>query len=183
MTIPDRVTFAGSAPSLLVGRAREQALLRERLAAACACNGSLVLIGGEAGIGKTALAEAMCRDAIAQGARVLVGRCFDLAETPAYGPWRYLFERYHPNGDPPLPPAFSEPGQVGAVASQAALFRQVVDFFRALTARHSVVLLLDDLHWADAATCDLLRFLAQSVDTLPLLVIVAYRSDELGRQH
>lgn len=183
MTIPEHATFAGGASSLLVGRAREQAILRERFAAACAGNGNLALIEGEAGIGKTALAEALCRDATEQGALVLVGRCFDLAETPAYGPWLYLFERYHASGGPPLPPAFSEPGQVSAVASQAALFRQVLDFLRALTAQHPVVLLLDDLHWADAATRDLLRFLTQSIDTLPLLVIVAYRSDELGRQH
>src|SRR6478672_3441172 len=170
MTVPERVTFAGSAPSPLVGRAREQAILRECLAAACAGNGSLALIGGEAGIGKTALAESICRDATEQGARVLVGRCFDLAETPAYGPWLYLFERYHTDGGPPLPPAFSEPGRVGAVANQAALFRQVLDFLRAITAQHPVLLLLDDLHWADAATRDLLRFLAQSIDTLRLLV-------------
>jgi len=176
MTVPDHSMVAGSAPSLLIGREREQAILREHLAAALAGNGSLTLIGGEAGIGKTALAEAICRDATEHGARVLVGRCFDLAETPAYGPWLYLFGRYHSDGGPPLPPAFSEP-------SQAALFRQVLDFLQAITAQRPVVLLLDDLHWADAASRDLLRFLSQSVGALPVLVIVAYRSDELSRHH
>ena len=76
----------------LVGREREQAALHEALDAALAGRGSLVLIGGEAGIGKTALADALCREA-AQGALVLAGRCFDLAETPPYGPWRELFAR------------------------------------------------------------------------------------------
>src|SRR5215211_3719732 len=80
-------------PPLLVGRERERALLREHLAAALAGRGGLVLIGGEAGIGKTALAEALLRDAEAQGALALVGRCYDLSETPPYGPWVELFER------------------------------------------------------------------------------------------
>lgn len=169
-------------PTTLVGRDRELGVLRERLAEAIAGHGSLVLIGGEAGVGKTVLAEAVCRDVMEQGALVLVGRCFDLVETPAYGPWLYLFERYHSNGVPP-PLAFSEPGRIGTVTSQAALFRQVLDFLHVITAQRPVVLLLDDLHWADAASRDLLRFLSQSVGELPVLVIVAYRSDELSRRH
>src|SRR5215207_3526640 len=74
--------------ALLVGRDREQATLRDALEAVLAGRGSLVLIGGEAGVGKTALAEALCREAADGGAAVLVGRCYDLSETPPYGPWR-----------------------------------------------------------------------------------------------
>ena len=66
----------------LVGRERERAVLRDALAAALAGPGSLVLIGGEAGLGKTTLAEILLAGAIDQGATVLVGRCYDLAETP-----------------------------------------------------------------------------------------------------
>src|SRR5262249_47318778 len=95
---------AAAAP--LVGREREQAALRDALDAALAGHGSLVLIGGEAGMGKTALAEWLLAEANAHEAQVLVGRCYDLTETPPYGPWRELFGRA-PRGDslPALPVA------------------------------------------------------------------------------
>ena len=80
-------------PAPLVGRDREQAMLRAALDAALAGRGSLVLIGGEAGIGKTALAEALCGEAGERGALMLVGRCYDLAETPPYGPWAEALDR------------------------------------------------------------------------------------------
>src|ERR687885_784168 len=71
----------------LVDRIQEQQVLRDQLAAAMGGSGSLVLLSGEAGIGKTALAEALAREARGQGALVLVGRCYDRTETPPYGPW------------------------------------------------------------------------------------------------
>src|SRR4051812_13239739 len=88
----------------LVGREREQAALRGALAAALAGRGSLVLIGGEAGIGKTALAEALLAEVSSQGALILVGRCYDLSETPPYGPWAEALARA-PRADtlPPVP--------------------------------------------------------------------------------
>ncbi|MHB8647529.1 MAG: ATP-binding protein [Thermomicrobiales bacterium] len=170
--------------SSLVGREREQSVLRAHLAAALAGRGSLVLIGGEAGIGKTALVETLCQDATARGALVLVGHCFDLTETPPYGPFVELFGRYAPRaGWPALPAAFAERGTVGAVSSQAALFQQVHGFLSALATQTPVILFLDDLHWADLASLDLLRFLARTLATLPVLLVVTYRTDELTRRH
>jgi DNA-binding CsgD family transcriptional regulator len=168
----------------LVGRERELGVLRQHLDAAIHGHGSLVLIGGEAGIGKTALAEASCREAQEQGGLVLTGRCYDLTETPPYGPWVDLFDRCRQRNDiPPLPVAFAQRGTVGAVASQAALFRDVLDFFAALTSTRSLALLLDDAHGMDPASLDLLRFLARARSSLPLLLITTYRSDELTRRH
>ena len=91
-------------PPALVGREHEQAVLRDALAAALAGRGSLVLIGGEAGIGKTALAEALLVEAGERGALVLVGRCYDLAETPPYGPWGEALARTPHAAGPPPPP-------------------------------------------------------------------------------
>src|SRR6185503_7096060 len=137
----------------LVGREREQAALREAFDAALAGRGGLVLIGGEAGIGKTALAEWLLAEAERQGALVLVGRCYDLSETPPYGPWAEALARA-PRGDGlPMPPDLG-----GAdVASQAALFSAVRGYLATLAARCPLVLLLDDLHWADPGSLDLLR--------------------------
>ena len=168
---------ASTAPAL-VGRERERATLRDALAALLAGHGSLVLIGGEAGIGKTMLAEVLLAEASAQGALVLVGRCYDLSETPPYGPWAEALARAP--RDTPLPP----PELTGSrLASQADLFAQVREYLAALAANRPVVLLLDDLHWADPASLHLLRVLARDPADLPLLLVAIYRVDELTRRH
>ncbi|HET8628486.1 MAG TPA: AAA family ATPase [Thermomicrobiales bacterium] len=86
----------------LVGRGRERATLRAVLDAALAGRGGLVLVGGEAGIGKTALAEALTAEAAEAGALAVAGRCYDLSETPPYGPWLEALA-HHPC-DCALPP-------------------------------------------------------------------------------
>ncbi len=170
-------------PPPLVGRERELVALHERLAGALAGRGSLVLIGGEAGIGKTALAETLCREAVIQGALVLVGRCFDLTETPPYGPWLELFARYDPSDVLLPPPAiFAHRGVIGAVSGPAAVLQQCDAFFRALSATRPVVLLLDDLHWAEPASLELLRALAREAQTMPLLVVATYRPEAASSQ-
>jgi predicted ATPase len=84
---------APTPPPSLVGRDRELALLHDRLTAARDGRGSLVLIGGEAGIGKTALADGLCREAADRGAHVLSGHCCDRTATPAHGRWIKLSAR------------------------------------------------------------------------------------------
>src|SRR5690349_18120904 len=101
----------------LVGREREFGILRQHLDVASAGHGHLVLVGGEAGIGKTTLTEALGREATGRGMLVLVGRCYDLSETPPYGPWLELFARYRRADDRPDPPdAFARGTAVGPVA-------------------------------------------------------------------
>ena len=98
---------------VFVGRTREQQELRTVLAAALGGHGAIALISGEAGIGKTTLAEAVCREAEGQGGLVLVGRCDDLAATPPYGPWIELFAHYPADVQGlTLPSAFTQPGGV-----------------------------------------------------------------------
>jgi DNA-binding CsgD family transcriptional regulator len=174
--------MSAPSPRTLAGRDHELTALRARLAATVGGQGSLVLVSGEAGIGKTTLAQFLCHEARDAGALVLVGRCYDLAETPPYGPWLELFAAYHPTGDL-LPPApLRDPDALATVTSQDALFRQTRDFLAALAALRPVVLLLDDLQWADPASLDLLRFLSHSVAPLPLLLLTTFREDELTRR-
>lgn len=171
-------------PPLLVGREREQTMLRERLGAALGGRGGAVLIGGEAGIGKTTLAEGLMHEAATYGALTLAGRCYDLIETPPYGPWLDLFAHYSATADGPTPPtALISCGAAVEVANQATLFGEVLAFFTRLASRQPVVLLLDDLHWADPASLDLLRALARELGRLPLLLLGTYRADELTRRH
>jgi DNA-binding CsgD family transcriptional regulator len=165
---------------LLGGRDRDIGMLRARLAATLAGEGSLVLIGGETGIGKTALAEELCREAAAHGLCVLVGRCYDLTETPPYGPWLDLFARVALPADMPCPPlALAGRDGVGAIASQASLFDQLRTFLVEATRQRPIVLLLGDLHWADPASLDLLRFVSRIIQELPVLILVTYRAEEM----
>ena len=165
---------------VLVGREREQATLRAALDAARAGQGGLVLLGGAAGIGKTALAELICREATARGATVLIGRAYDLSETPPYGPWVELFARASLAVDRALLPA---PLGSGPSANQMALAAKLHDALVACSAQRPLVLFLDDLHWADPASLDLLHLVARWLADLPILLLVAYRADEVGRHH
>ncbi len=156
--------------STLVGRERELAALRDALVGALAGSGSLVLIGGEAGIGKTALAARLAREAMDVGVRTLVGHCYDLSETPPYGPWLECFEARHEAA--PTSPA---PPLLAVAPNHEAFFAQAIAFFAALAAERPLVVTLEDLHWADAASLDLLRALARTLAALPLLLVVTYR--------
>src|SRR5205814_4930021 len=122
--------------------------------------------GREAGIGTTALAEATGAEATLQIALVLVVRCYDLAEPPPYGPWREAFAQLPAERDRAALPA--PLGDGAGAAGQAALFAQARHALGALAARRPLVLLLDDLHWADPASLDLLRALGRQLGPLPL---------------
>ncbi len=185
MVTPSHFPVTPLAASLLAGRERELAALRDALAAAIAGRGSLVLIGGEAGIGKTALAEATLAEASGQGALVLVGHCYDLTETPPHGPWREIFDRTPGDeGLPELPAVLLPPERAGDdLTSQEAIFRRAQAYLRALAARQPVVLLLEDLHWADPASLDLLRALARVLAASRALLIVTFRPEDVARNH
>src|SRR5262245_1578022 len=84
---------AAGPSAALVGRDRELAILNDRLMTTRHSRGGLVLISGEAGIGKTALADDLGRQSVEAGALVFTGHCYDRAESPPYGPWREIARR------------------------------------------------------------------------------------------
>ena len=139
------------------------------------------MVSGEAGIGKTSMARDLVGEAIRSGVCVLIGHCYDLTVTPPYGPWLELSATYRrADGMPALPEVLAS-GRIEEIESQATLFTQVKAFFAALASVGPALVVLEDLHWADQASIELLRSLGTSLATIPMLVLVTYRSDELTR--
>ena len=147
-------------------------------------HGSLVLVSGEAGIGKTTLVEWLAAEVEEHGCVVLRGGCYDLSVTPPYGPWVEAARNYRADDDGPnLPEFFTNADALDLVGSQHALFDQATQFFHQLTERQPTVVVLEDLHWADPGTIEFLRYLARQSRQHRLLLVATHRSDELQRQH
>jgi AAA ATPase domain len=147
----------------------ELAGLEARLAAVRAAGrGRLVLVAGEAGIGKTALVRTFCESRAAT--RVLWGACDALYTPRPLGPLLDIAQEA--GGDLEVLAA--------AGASPAAL---VAALGRELRRRPAAIVVLEDLHWADEASLDLVRLLARRIEALPALVVATYRDDELARAH
>ena len=191
----------------LVGRAGELAALTADLDAAAAGRGGVVLVAGEPGIGKTRLAEELAARATVGGAVVLWGRCWEGAGAPAFWPWVQVVRGYVQVqvGDPaslrddlgvgaadiaqlvpavrdcipdlPLAPPL-EPEE-----ARFRLFDSLAGFLRTAAARLPLLLVLDDLHWADAASLALLRFLSLELEGAGPLVVGNYRHTEVGQGH
>ncbi len=154
----------------LVGRVPEVVALDRLRAAAAAGDGAAALIVGEAGIGKTTLVEEAVARASAAGATVRVARAVPDEGAPAYWPWLRLLEDV-PGLSPELLTATAAAGE-----SQAAVrFRVAQRTVRALCEAGHLVLVLEDLHWADNASITLLRLLCRELPSSRLLVIGTVR--------
>lgn len=167
----------------LVGRGDELALLQECLAALARGRGALVLIGGEAGIGKTSLAQTAGARARTAGARFAVGHCYARGLAPPFTPWHELLADLGPTGvleAAPLPPPFGA-GPPPQTAYQ--LMQSVASWLRAAAAARPLALLLDDLQWADQESLDLLDLVTRQLEATPLLVLATYRTDEVWPRH
>jgi DNA-binding CsgD family transcriptional regulator/tetratricopeptide (TPR) repeat protein len=169
----------------LYGRDAERSSLRAALAEAFAGRGRLVLVGGEAGIGKTALVQELAAKATQEDALVLTAGCDDLVSAPPYGPWVDLIRAYESaaglskTGLPPVPDGLASADVFGTLTGHDALFGQTVGFLAEVAAVRPVGLVLEDLHWADGASLDLLRFVARRLPGLALLIVATYRDAEL----
>ncbi|NUT49907.1 MAG: AAA family ATPase [Saccharothrix sp.] len=183
---PPPATGAGPDPHVdLVGRTAELAALTDLLAASARTGGRFAAIVGEAGIGKTSLADAVARRATAAGVPVAWGRCPDLGQAPPFWLWTQVVRTLAPlagaAGDDPSLSGFRTGPFTGADIDPAARFR-TYDAVSALvhaTARpRGLVLVLDDLHAADADSLLLLRYLATTLHTSRALVVATLRPYE-----
>jgi DNA-binding CsgD family transcriptional regulator len=136
--------------------------LAAQLAAAAAGNGRLALVGGEAGVGKTSLVRAFADDR-GREARIVLGACDGLFTPQPLGPLYELAEQLGLTVDGP----------------RHEVFAATLDALRP----GPTVVILEDVHWADEATLDLLRFLGRRLDRTRTLLIATYRDDELARHH
>jgi DNA-binding CsgD family transcriptional regulator len=145
----------------LLERDDELGVLDRALARAEDGAGRVVLVGGEAGIGKTTLVREFIGRA--RGARVLVGACDDLIAPRTLGPFH----------DMPLGPDSRLRRALGASGDRDAVLEAVTTELS--SPLEATVAVIEDAHWADEATQDVLRFLARRVATMRLLLIVTYR--------
>jgi predicted ATPase len=159
------------ATDVFVGRARELGELERVLDAAQARSGATVLIAGEAGIGKTRLAAEVARRARDAGFKVYLGRSIDLVGTEL--PFQPFVEALRPLG---------KPSQIDGQTpgSQLRVFEETLALLTEHSASEPLLLVLEDLHWADTSTLDLVVFLAHNLDDRQILLLGTYRADELA---
>jgi len=188
-----------------VGRTAEIAKLNQKLQAVRAGRGALVMLVGEPGIGKTRTAEEFADLAAQTGTLVLWGRCYDGEWAPPYGPFTEAIADYSRTADPAelhqhlglgaariarLVPALrerladiGEPAALPPDEERFHLLDAVSQFLTALAAQRPLLLVLDDLHWADKGTITMLRHVARVAPRHRILVLGTYRHVEVDRQH
>jgi tetratricopeptide (TPR) repeat protein len=193
------------AGGVFVGRQKEMGDLKACLEDALSGRGRLVTLVGEPGIGKTRIAQELATYAGLRGAQVLWGRSYEEQGVPPYWPWVQAIRSYVREKDPQqlhsemgsgaadiaevvsdvrdripgLPPA----PQLEPEQARFRLFDSISTFLKTASHRQPLVLVLDDLHWADQPSLALLQFVARELSGARLLIIGTYRDMELSRQH
>ncbi|MCX5273954.1 helix-turn-helix transcriptional regulator [Streptomyces virginiae] len=188
-----------SVSPVFVGRADELAVLTDALTRAAGREPQAMLIGGEAGVGKTRLTEEFLCEADRRGAVVAVGGCVEIgAEGLPFAPFSTALRTLHRLLPEEL--AAAAAGQEDELArilpelgdtprgphdeeSTARLFELTARMLERLAADRTVVLVLEDLHWADTSTRHLLSYLFRTLVSGRLVVVATYRADDVHRRH
>jgi predicted ATPase len=186
---------------ILIGREEELSRLEDALLSANRGDGQVVLLAGDAGMGKTRLASELARRAAQQGMTVVVGGCSEAELALPYlpfleavgnhlvasdletvrqrlGPIRrelaHLFPQLEPEGLPP---------DVESTQGRLRLFEAMLALLRIPAQETGLLVVIEDLHWADASTRELLDYLTRRLRSARILVLGTYRRDELNRRH
>ncbi len=191
--------------NVFVGRQREMAELRAALDDALTGHGRMVMLAGEPGIGKTRTAQELAALAEQRGAQVLWGRCYEEDGAPPYWPWVQPLRAYiQQAGAEQLTaemgtgaaviaenvaeirgklPCLEIPPALEPEAARFRLFDSITTFLKNVAERQPLMLVLDDLQWADRSSLLLLEFLAREIGVSSLLLVGAYRDIEVSRRH
>ncbi|WP_151484637.1 helix-turn-helix transcriptional regulator [Streptomyces albicerus] len=188
-----------SVSPVFVGRADELGLLNDALARATAGEPQALLLGGEAGVGKTRLIEEFATAAYREGAVVAIGGCVEIgADGLPFAPFSTALRALRRQLPDELADAAA--GQEEELArllpelgdtsrgrhdedGMARLFELTARLLERVAADRTVVVLLEDLHWADASTRHLLAYLFRTLRSGRLLVVATYRADDIHRRH
>ncbi len=193
------------AGGVFVGRQREMGELKGALEEALSGQGRVVALVGEPGIGKTRTAQELATYAALRQIHVLWGRCYEGTGAPPYWPWVQML-RSHVRERPVEQlradlgsgaadvaevvsdvrerlPGVVRPPPLEPEQARFRLFDSITTFLRASSQAQPLMLVLEDLHWADRPTLLLLEFLARELAGARLLVVMTYRDVEVSRQH
>jgi tetratricopeptide (TPR) repeat protein len=206
LAAPDETHALDSlAGGVFVGRQREMGELKAALEDALSGRGRLLTLVGEPGIGKTRTAQELATYAGLRQCQVLWGRCYEGAGAPPYWPWVQAIRSYVRERDPQqlrsemgagaadiaevvsdvreVLPDLKPPPQLEPEQARFRLFDSVAAFLKSAGRRQPLVLVLEDLHWADRPSLLLLEFVARELANGRLLVIGTYRDVEVSRRH
>ncbi|MFW6195357.1 MAG: ATP-binding protein, partial [Chloroflexota bacterium] len=190
----------------LVGRENEMAVLTSALEEARGGQGSIVMLAGEPGIGKTRLCEETVAAADDRGMLTLWGRCYEGGGAPPYWPWAQAIRSYVRSVDAgrlkrelgsgagavgevvpelreaipglSLPPPLEDPE-----SARFRLFDSIASFLQTASHSQPLLIVLDDLHWSDRQTLLLLEFVARELAGSRIMLVGAYRDIEVSRRH
>lgn len=187
---------------VLVGRSAQLEVLEDALLAADRGEGQVVVLAGEAGMGKTRLAEELHAVAQRAGTVVMQGSCSEAELALPYlpyleaignylalvdldqlrerlGPFRRELAQLFPQVDPEA--GHGDGGD--PMQGRLRLFEALIALLRIPADEHGLLLIVEDVHWADASTRDLLDYMTRRLRTTRIMVVATYRSDELHRRH
>jgi class 3 adenylate cyclase/DNA-binding CsgD family transcriptional regulator len=197
--------FAAAPADMFVGRKHELEILRGAFEQACAGRGRIVMLAGEPGIGKTRTAQELASHAAGREAAVLWGRCPEESGAPPYLPWVQVIRAALQDANPDLLaelgasagdladlvpevrdrlPGLERSAPLGDPAeARFRMFESIRQFLASLGRRRTLLVVFDNLHWADAPSLRLLEFLAPELADSRILVVGTYRATELSRRH
>ena len=204
VSLPLPALVRAVAPLAYVGRAEEHATVRRAWEGACTGTRQALLIGGEPGIGKTRFAFHAVSEFHEGGALVMIGRCPEELTVP-YGPWIQALSPFVEHADETLLAGYLEryggelarilpavsrrvprapaPKQTDPQSERYLLFSAVVGLLEQAAALAPLVVLIDDLHWADTTTLGLFKHVVAETSALRLLVLATYRDSDLFDEH